>query len=186
MTTIVTTSGNNYATIAADRGITSDLVMPDMSKIVAQGKWLIAVAGDIRACDLLQYGIKYPNPPKRLLNKAKQDWFGWVVTTIVPLIKATLKGEPEQDFEAIIVTHGRSFLITSELGVLDPAPYWAIGSGSKIAIGHLATFQYSENWNKNHDLMAKQSLEVASMHDPNTRGTIDLWVSAGDGLVRQQ
>lgn len=183
MTTIVTTTGNNWATLCADSGITGDLVMPDMHKIVQQNKWLIAVAGDIRACDLIQYGVKYPSVPKPLLLKAKQDWFGWVVLNVVPKIKQALKGETDQDFEAILVTHGRTFLITSDLGVLDPAPYWAIGSGAKMALGHLATYQYSENWNKNHDMMAKQSIEVSSMFDLNTRGSIDLFVSDKTGKI---
>jgi ATP-dependent protease HslVU (ClpYQ) peptidase subunit len=185
MTTIVTTSGNNFATLASDRGITSDLVMHDMSKIVQQGKWLIGVAGDVRACDLLQYGVKYPVVPKHLHNKAKQDWFGWVVLNVVPLIRTALKAEQDQDFEAILVTYGRAFIITSDYGVLDAYPYWSIGSGSKLAIGHIASYQYTDSWNKNHDLVAKQSIEVAGMHDPNTRGTIDVYVSDKTGLARK-
>lgn len=182
MTTIVTTTGSNWATLAADRGITSDLVMPDMPKVVKQGKWLIGVAGDIRACDLLQYGVKYPNPGT-LINKPKKDWFAWMVLKVVPLMKAAIKGETEQDFEAILVTHGKAFVLTTDLGVLDAAPYWAIGSGGKIALGHLAGFQYADDWNKNHDLMARHSIESASMHDVNTRGTIDLYISHHTGHI---
>ena len=36
MTTIIATVGNNTATLTADRGITSDLIHPDMQKIVQQ------------------------------------------------------------------------------------------------------------------------------------------------------
>jgi ATP-dependent protease HslVU (ClpYQ) peptidase subunit len=182
MTTIVTTTGSNWATLAADRGITGDLVMPDMRKVVVQNKWLIGVAGDIRACDLLQYGVKYPSATK-MANQAKSEWFSFIVTKVVPLMKAALKGENEQEFEAILVTYGHSFLITNEFGVLDASPYWAIGSGAKLALGHVASFQYSENWHKNHDLMARQAIEVASMHDINTRGGIDVFVSHHTGHI---
>lgn len=182
MTTIVTTTSSNWATLVADRGITGDLVMPDMRKVVVQNKWLIGVAGDIRACDLLQYGVKYPSATK-LANTSKDNWFSFMVTKVVPLMKNALKGETDQDFEAILVTHAKAFLITNDFGVLDASPYWAIGSGAKLAIGHLATFQYSENWHKNHDLMARQAVEVASMHDINTRGGIDVLVSYHTGHI---
>ena len=121
MTTIVTTTGSNWATLVADRGITSDLAMPDMSKIVKQGKWLIGVAGDVRACDLLQYSVKYPNPV-HLAKKPKSDWFPYLVNKVVPLMKAAIKGETDQDFEAILVSHGKAFLITSDFGILDASP----------------------------------------------------------------
>ena len=49
MTTIITTTGNNTATLVADRGITSDLIHPDMPKIVQQDSWLIGVAGNARS-----------------------------------------------------------------------------------------------------------------------------------------
>lgn len=182
MTTIVTTTGSNWATLAADRGITSDLVMPDMPKIVNQGKWLIGVAGDVRACDLLQYSVKYPNPTQ-MAKKPKSDWFPFFVNKVVPLMKQAIKGETDQDFEAILVSYGKAFLITTDFGVLDASPYWAIGSGAKLAIGHVASFQYHEDWHKNQDLIAKQGIEVASMHDVNTRGTIDVYLSHHTGHV---
>ena len=182
MTTIVTTTGSNWATLVADRGITSDLAMPDMSKIVKQGKWLIGVAGDVRACDLLQYSVKYPNTT-HMANKPKSDWFSFIVNKVVPLMKQAIKGETDQDFEAILVSHGKAFLITTDFGVLDASPYWAIGSGSRLAIGHVAGLQYAEDWNKNHDLIAKQGIEVASMHDVNTRGKIDVYISHHTGHV---
>lgn len=181
MTTIVSTSGSNWATLVSDRGITGDLVMPDMPKIIMQGKWVIGVAGDIRACDLLQYVVKYPVIPQRLLTKPKSEWLAFIVSNVVPRMRQAIKGETEQDFEAILVTYGKSFLITSDFGVLDAQPYWAIGTGAKLAIGHLASAQYNDDWNKNHDLSAKQAISIASMHDPNTRGSVDVYISHHTG-----
>lgn len=181
MTTIVSTTGNNFATLAADRGITSDVIHPDMSKIIQQKTWLIGVAGDARACDILQYGIKYPTPPKSIGN----DWYRWMVTKIIPLIDGGISTVRDEDWEAIFVTHGRSFLITNSLGLLTAEPYWSIGSGSKLALGVLADKQYDASWYKNHDIIAKHALSVASMHDPFTRGTIDVWVSYHTGHIHQ-
>ena len=185
MTTIVTTTGVNYSTVAADRGVTSDLVLHDRVKIVQQGSWIIAVTGTARDADLYQYAVKYPKPPESLKFKKAEEWMPFMVTKVVPLIKAQLNPEPEKNpdynSEAILVTHGRSFTIGTLFDVSISEPYWAIGSGSHLALGHLANFHYAEDWDKNHDLMAKQSVSVASMHDPYTRGSIDLFVSHNNG-----
>jgi ATP-dependent protease HslVU (ClpYQ) peptidase subunit len=182
MTTIVTTSGNNTTTLVADRGITSDLVHPDMPKIVQQDTWLIGVAGNARVCDQLQYLIEYPKPPAELLKRDQQDWFGWMVTKVVPLIADVVK-DTEMDAECLLVTHGKSFLVSENFSVLSARPYWAIGSGAELALGVLAHSQYNPDWYKNHDLSARHALQVASMHDPNTRGSIDVWNSHHTGKV---
>lgn len=189
MTTIVTTSGNNWAVLAADRGITSDLMMPDRIKIVQQGQWLIAVTGTARDADLFQYAVKYPKPPASLHNKKTEDWAQWMVLNVVPRIKAELNPDDKKDdysAEAILVIYGRAFHIGTLFDMNIAEPYWAIGSGSHLALGHLASFQYSENWNKNHDLMAKQSIETSSMFDPYTRGSIDVYVSHKNGKISKQ
>lgn len=185
MTTIITTSGSNTATVVADRGITSDLIHPDMRKVVNQGTWLIACAGSDRGCDVLQYGVKYPAPPESLKTKGTDDWYGWMVTSVVPRIVKAIKDANINDYdtEAILVTHGKAFHLSQTLGVLKAEPYWAIGSGAQLALGSLADDQYKDNWNKDHDLIAIKAGSIASMHDPFTRGTLDLWVSHHTGKV---
>jgi 20S proteasome alpha/beta subunit len=182
MTTIVTTTGNNFATLTADQGITSDLIHPDMPKIVQQDSWLIGVAGNARICDQLQYGIHYPKPPVELVRRPQQDWYGWIITKIIPLIDDIIK-DTEMEAEALLITHGKAFLVSENLSVLSAKPYWAIGSGADLALGSLAEKQYKPDWNKNHDLSALRALESASMHDPNTRGTLDQYRSYTNGKV---
>lgn len=182
MTTILTTVGNNFATLVADRGVTSDVIHHDMSKIFNQGTWLIGASGDSRICDLFAYGIKYPKPPKSLLTKSNNDWYKWMVLNVVPLIEKIIpKGE--SDFEAILVTHAKSFYVGSNLSITNAMPYWAIGSGGTLALGVLASMQYDDNWNKDHDIKAKYALSVAQMHDPFTRGGGEYWRSDHTGLV---
>jgi len=182
VTTIVTTTGNNYATLTADQGITSDLIHPDMKKIVVQGTWLIGVAGNARICDQLQYVVQYPEPPKQLIGKALQEWYGWIVREVIPLIDDVVK-DTEMDAEAFLITHGKAFHIGENLSVITASPYWAIGTGAELALGSLADKQYKPDWNKNHDLSALRAMEAASMHDPNTRGTLDQYRSYGNGKV---
>jgi len=103
MTTIITTTGNNFATITADQGITSNLIHPDMHKIVQQDTWLIGVAGSARACDQLQYSIEYPKPPIEVVKSG--EWMKWLVTKVIPLIDDTVK-DTEMEAEALLITHG--------------------------------------------------------------------------------
>jgi 20S proteasome alpha/beta subunit len=180
MTTIITTTGNNFCTLTADQGITSDLIHPDMPKIVQQDTWLIGVAGSARVCDQLQYSIEYPEPPVEVVKSGQ--WMKWIVTQVIPLIDDTVK-DSEMDAEALLITHGQAFLISENLSVLTANPYWAIGSGADLALGSLADKQYKPDWHKNHDLSALRAMEAASMHDPNTRGTIDQYRSYTTGKI---
>lgn len=180
MTTIITTSGNNFATLLADRGITSDLIHPDMPKIVQQDSWLIGVAGNARICDQLQYLIEYPQPPADVVKSG--EWLKWIVTNVIVLIDEAIK-DSEMDAECLLVTHGQAFLISENLSVLSAKPYWAIGSGAELALGVLAHSQYNRDWYKNHDLSSIHALQVAGMHDPNTRGTVDRWHSYHNGKI---
>lgn len=180
MTTIITTTGNNFATLTADQGITSNLIHPDMHKIVQQDTWLIGVAGSARVCDQLQYSIEYPKPPVDVVKSG--EWMKWLVTKVIPLIDDTVK-DTDMEAEALLVTHGQAFLVGENFSVLTAKPYWAIGSGAELALGSLAEKQYKPDWNKNHDLSAKRAIESASMHDPNTRGTITQYRSYTNGKV---
>ena len=180
MTTIITTTGNNFATLTADQGITSNLIHPDMHKIVQQYTWLIGVAGSARVCDQLQYSIEYPKPPVDVVKSG--DWMKWIVTKVIPLIDYVVK-DKEMDAECLLITHGKAFLIGEDLSVLTATPYWAIGSGADLALGSLADKQYKPDWHKNHDLSALRAMEAASMHDPNTRGSLDQYRSYSNGKV---
>jgi hypothetical protein len=183
MTTIITTTGNNFATLTADQGITSNLIHPDMHKIVQQDSWLIGVAGSARVCDQLQYSIEYPKPPIDVVKSG--NWIKWLVVKVMPLVDNKIK-DSEMDAEALLVTHGKAFLISENLSVLTASPYWAIGSGAELAIGSMVDKQYLPGWHRNHDLSAIRAIEAASMHDPNTRGTVDQYRSYTNGKVIQR
>ena len=183
MNTILITTGHNFATLTADQGITSNLIHPDMHKIVQQDTWLIGVAGSARVCDQLQYSIEYPKPPIDVVKSG--NWVKWLVTKVMPLVDAKIK-DLEMDAEAILITHGQAFLISENLSVLTAQPYWAIGTGAELALGSLADKQYLPGWHRNHDLSALRAIEAAGMHDPNTRGSVDQYRSYSNGKVMQR
>lgn len=185
MTTIVTTTGSNTTAIFADSGLTSDLIHPDVRKITTVNKWLIACAGDARQADVLHYLVKYPNPPKTLLNKPREEWFKWIVQSVIPKIEKALSGftKDEWSFELLLVTYGKAFYVSTSLSVSSAEPYWAIGSGSHLAIGYLASAQYDDDWYKNHDLKARYAVSIAGMHDEATRGKIHGYISHHTGHI---
>lgn len=175
----------------ADKGITSDVIHPDMSKIVKQDTWLIGVSGEDRMCDILQYAVKYPKPPANLLLvKNSDDWFPWVVTKVVPQILRAIEENVNKsqwgtigESELLLVTHGHSFLISSTLGVTKTEPYWSIGSGAHLAMGSVAEKISNTDWRTKHAEYAKNAIAVAEKHDPFTRGEIIGFRSYPSGKV---
>jgi hypothetical protein len=173
-----------------DEGITSDLMHPDMPKIVQHGTWLIAACGEDRVCDVVQYVVKYPAVPNYLLDKDYDRWYSWVVTQVIPRIATAIEKTMPKAYknsigesELLLITHGRAFLIGETLGVTKASPYWSIGSGSHIAIGFLADKASAKTWPKTFTQHAKKSIEVAQKHDPYTRGKVTGYISNLDGSI---
>jgi hypothetical protein len=190
MTTIVTTTSKEFSTVYGDEGITSDLIHPNMRKVINQGSWLIAACGEDRVCDVVQYVVKYPVVPKYLQGKSTTDWYSWVATQVVTKIDAAVeKSMPKAykhsigDSQLILVTHGKSFLIGETLGVTLAEPYWSIGSGCHIAIGALANSVKAANWATSHHKHAENAIKTAQIHDPYTRGDISGFLSYADGSI---
>jgi len=192
MTTIVTTHSSEYATMYADEGITGDYIHPDMNKIVHQGTWLVAVCGEDRICDVLQYLVKYPTPPQYLINKPYDEWLKWMVSRVIPEIAKAVEKSLHKSYknsigesDLLLITHGKAFLISETLGVSKAHPYWSIGSGSPIALGYLAGNSYEPDWDSLHSAYARRAIETAQMHDPYTRGKIKGYASYKDGSVKE-
>jgi hypothetical protein len=190
MTTIATTASSNYATMVADQGITGDLMHPDMNKIVKQGTWLIGVCGEDRICDVIQYGVKFPKVPDTLVGKGLDEWLPWVVTKVIPLIQNAVHANLHKDLwntigesEILLVTHGKAFLVGETLGVTRAEPYWAIGSGSHLAMGSLVEKNSRADWRGQHAVFAKEAVETAERHDPYTRGKVSGYKSYPSGKI---
>lgn len=190
MTTIVVTASSSHASMFGDQGITSNLVHPDMNKIVQQGTWLIAVCGEDRICDVVQYAARFPKVPENLIKKSTDEWYPWIVTKVIPQIQKAVEENLHKSYhnsigesEALIVSHGKSFLIGESLGITKAEPYWGVGSGASLAMGALAKSQYEPDWGKNHQEYARQSIEIAQIHDPYTRGKITGYKSLPSGRI---
>jgi 20S proteasome alpha/beta subunit len=87
------------------------------------------------------------------------------------------------DSNAIITTHGRSFLIDELLGVSRTDPYWAIGSGSHLALGSLNVMSNYDLWETNHANYAHEAIKSAMIHDPYSRGAVSGYRSDRNGRI---
>lgn len=191
MTTIVATHSSNYAAMLADQGITGDLMHPDMHKVVRQGTWLIGVSGEDRVCDIVQYAVVFPKIPQSLVGKPIEKWYPWVVKQVIPKIGAAVDNNLAKSYrgtlgesQALLMTHGHSFLLSEGLGLTKAEPYWAVGSGSHLAMGHLAgAIKDYEDWEWTHYEVANEAVKTAQTHDPYTRGKISGFQSFPDGRV---
>lgn len=189
MTTIVTTASKNYTVMVADRGITSDLMHPEMKKIVKQGTWLIGVSGEDRICDVIQYVVRFPKVPASLIGGELEDWIPWVVTRVVPTVQKAIQENLSKeswsigDSEILLVTHGKAFLLSGTLGVTVAEPYWAIGSGAQVAVGSLAGKNNRTDWKTLHANYAREAVEIAERHDPFTRGEVSGYKSYPSGKL---
>lgn len=191
MTTIATTVSSSYASILSDQGITSDLIHPEMTKVVKQGTWLIGVCGDDRVCDVVQYATKFPKVPENLVGRPIEEWYPWIVTKVITEIQNAIQEHLHKDnwnlgeSSVLLVTHGHSFLVSETLGVVKAEPYWAIGSGSQLAMGVLSQKRTESNWRSAHGSYAKQAVEVAEIHDPFTRGKVSGYKSYPSGKITE-
>jgi 20S proteasome alpha/beta subunit len=190
MTTIVTTASKNFTVMAADQGITGDLMHPEMKKIIKQGTWLIGVSGEDRICDVIQYAVKYPKVPATLVEAELDEWLPWIVTRVVPAIQQEIQDNLHKDLwntvgdsEILLVTHAKAFLLSGTLGVTIAEPYWAIGSGAQLAMGSLGEKNNRPDWRVQHGTFAREAIEVAERHDPFTRGKVTGYRSYPSGKI---
>jgi ATP-dependent protease HslVU (ClpYQ) peptidase subunit len=190
MTTIVSLSSSTETVLLGDQGITSDLMHPNMDKIVSQKTWVIGVCGEDRVCDVLQYAVTWPTVPQTLLKKDSKEWLSWIIKTVIPVISRTVESHLPKDSwntlngsEALIITHGKAFLLGESLGITKAEPYWAIGSGQKLSLGYLSAVQYDNEWDTNLENKGRNAISMAQQFDPYTRGNITGYRSFANGHV---
>lgn len=149
MTTIVGVQGDGWAVLGSDSLSTSDVgsrVQMATPKVVQNGPYLIAGAGSVRGCNILQYGWTPPKP-RGDLDKFMTKFF------IPSMRKLFLENGYDIKAESQAAEHDSEFLVAVN-GVIYPIyddyswersadPYYVIGSGGKYALGALLATSYS-------------------------------------------
>lgn len=167
MTTLVAIQGNGFSILGADRRSTDSsgtAVVMGTSKIVENNGYLIAGAGSVRGCNILQYGFKPPRPSGDL------DVF--FTKRFIPAMRKVFleagydikqdSAAAEHDSEFIISVKGRIYLISDDYSwERSKSGFYAAGSGGHYALGSLETSSLNSVKYLNSKLVAQEMIETA-------------------------
>lgn len=191
MTTIVGFQGDDYVVMGCDSRINSydtegnviqlSTLDHSHSKIVDSHGFLIGVAGDARAMNLLHHAY-IPPDASQIHTRAKMDAF--ITSQVVPSIRELFeeqgyatgprenKSSAEYDSQIMLAVNSRLIVIESDYGwSSDKDGIYAIGTGAAFALGamkaHLERRTMTINKAKEAVLLA---LDVAANFDCHTGG----------------
>ena len=196
MTTLAATIANSSACILSESQLSDDsqyIKMPtECQKVFNIGSWIIAGSGWNRPGDILAYQMKWPVVPLKYQNP-KEDLTGWIIKNLVPKVSQALiqhkaidydKGTAIQDAEFLIATHGRVWLLDEGFGITPIKNYFVSGSGGKVALGALSALKNQlGDWDNNHHIYARWSIESAIEFDIYSSGPIRGYISHPSGRV---
>lgn len=153
--------------LGADRRSTDSsgtAVVMDTSKIIENNGYLIAGAGSVRGCNILQYGFKPPKPVGDL------DIF-FTKRFIPAMRKAFLEAgydikqesaAAEHDSEFIISVRGRVYLISDDYSwERSKSGLYVAGSGAHYALGALEALTNGGSQHLYIQTKAKELIETA-------------------------
>ena len=168
MTTIIGVEYANRCVVLGDSRIVGDSKIyshPDMVKVVTNGNYLVGVAGDVRALQVVLHTWK----PPAFLAKDKTNIFQFMVNKVAPSLKQLLTDaglldskSPDKDFEINIIVglNGSLFEIDSDFAVSRNSDgYYAIGTGGDFALGALYA-----------GVTPEQAADIAATNDSKTAG----------------
>jgi len=178
MTTLAAIQGDGWAVIGSDSLSTDDSGRPiNMAtpKIVQNGQYLIAGAGSVRGCNILQHGWVPPKP--------KGDLDRFMTRSFIPSMrKAFLNAGYDMKQDSSSALHDSEFLVIVH-GVIYPIfedyswerskdPFYVSGSGGAYALGALKTQHIDDEWSAR--MAIEQAISVAIECDTSTGGSIYL------------
>jgi ATP-dependent protease HslVU (ClpYQ) peptidase subunit len=166
MTTIIGVEYANRCVVLGDSRVVGDSKIyshPDMVKVVTNGNYLVGVAGDVRALQVVLHTWK----PPAFLVKDKTNIFQFMVNKVAPSLKQLLidaglldSKSPDKDFEINIIVglNGSLFEIDSDFAVSrSDSGYYGIGTGGDYALGALYAGATPE-----------QAASIAALNDSKT------------------
>lgn len=180
MTTLIAVQGNGWAMVGADRRSTDSNDVPVVmatSKIVEVNPYLIAGAGSVRNCNIMQYGWTPPKPVGDL-DKFMTKRFIPAMREAFQKAGVDLKADSlaaEHDSEFIVLVRGQIYLISDDYSWERASNgLYAGGSGGRVALGALKAL----GWNTSDPSITKsninQALEIAATLDINSYPPFDI------------
>lgn len=168
MTCIVGVEHAGGVTIGGDAAASSDNLTGCRvgSKVFRVGPYLIGYTSSFRMGDLLRYALQPPAPktPKHLDRQMVTEFIDSVRECLKDGGYARTTDQQESAGEFLVAVTGRLYEIGSDYQVGRPLEgYTAIGSGSLLAIGSLATTADSKLTPRQRAVAA---LNASARHDP--------------------
>lgn len=190
VTTILAIQGDNYAVVCSDSRI-SDVdsngyisqigVLKDgNSKVSTSGKYLIGVAGDLRAINILHHVFNPPVPPASLKGK-KLDEF--MTVKFIPALRECFDQQgysiPDKEDKQHLAEHASSILVSIHSTIYliegdyswysDTSGIYAMGTGAHYVLGAAqALFPKKKITAPNAKAIALKCLNIAAKYDPYT------------------
>ena len=178
MTTLAAVQGDGWAVIGSDSLSTDENGRPiNMAtpKIVKNGSFLIAGAGSVRGCNILQHGWTPPKP------RGELDRF--MTKAFIPSMrKAFLDAGYDMKQDSSSALHDSEFLVLVH-GVIYPIfedyswerskdPLYVSGSGGAYALGALKTQSVEDEWSARQAI--EKAINIAIECDTSSGGSIYL------------
>lgn len=149
MTTIVAVQGPSWAVIGSDSQVSEDnkkyLLPSKFGKLTHTGAYIIGVAGDLRAVNILAHNFRPPNPGKNtgeLLDK-------FMTLRFIPKLKSCFDAnfygkDNEHGSLLMVLVKGVVYEVGSDYDCIrDTRGLYSIGSGSSFALGALHALEGS-------------------------------------------
>jgi ATP-dependent protease HslVU (ClpYQ) peptidase subunit len=183
MTAIVGIQGKGWAVLAADSMTTytdRPYVAKGCDKIVKVGEYLVAVAGDATAGDVL-YNLW--QPPKVVKT---QDPDRFVMIRVLTSIRQVLaeagydpnpanKKDDDAGWDALICFNGKIYQISDDFGYMrDDKGLYGIGSGGSFALGALAAMESELKVHAKAASSAKKAINIAIQYNIWCGGTVNI------------
>ena len=189
MTTIVGIQGDGFTILCSDSRISTvdddgyvsyvQTLSPSMSKIAQVGPYLIGIAGDLRAINLINYAFQPPIPPAAMKGRKLDEFITLkFISSLRECFDSNGYSPPPKENSDHIASQGSSIIVSINKIIYqidndyawttDASGLYAIGTGSSYALGalnilcpKLPTLTQA----KRHVLKA---LSTASKYDPHT------------------
>lgn len=176
MTTIAAIQGRDWAVVAYDSQVTEDngrsyILSPKMGKVCENGPYILGVAGDLRAVNILSHNFHPPDPG----SLYEEDLDKFMVTKFVPSLKKSFDNnfygkDNEHSSLVMVVVNSTIYEVGGDYDVVrDDVGLYALGTGSQYALG--AMYQHTLEQTrtlKNARTMAKSAVEIACRLDPGS------------------
>lgn len=206
MTTIVGIQGDGFSILCTDSRVSTvdedgfvsyiQTLGQSMSKIAQSGPYLIGVAGDIRAINLVNYAFQPPAPPPSMRGK-KLDEF--VTTKFIPALRECFDSNgyspPTKETSDHVAQQGSTLLMSINRTIyqidndyawtVDSSGLYAIGTGAFYALGALNILCP----NSPTIIMAKRhvmkALSTAAKYDPHTGHPYNTYIQDSSSTTKK-